>query len=223
MTTPTNHAPSLGRCLHRSMKRLLTFVAVALLVFRAAQAQSTDSVEANDVVRLNITVMNVVPLRSFSGTLTPTGHGDPRFALTVRIDSCLPVVTNLNSGTVVTFGVHSPSLFLGGSAEKGSTNVITMPRTKAEGLFPQPSEAAAQVQRWVAVGTSAADARRIMEQRGFTCSLITNGTFGSLRGVDYVYCDRRTGGIIQQRWQAALVLIKGKVSTVHVATGVVGP
>jgi hypothetical protein len=95
--------------------------------------------------------------------------------------------------------------------------------SRAERLSTQPTEATAQVQRWVAVGTSATDARRVMEQHGFTCSFVTNGTFGTLRGVDYVYCDRREGSIIQGRWQAALVLVEGKVSGVHVTTGLIGP
>jgi hypothetical protein len=95
--------------------------------------------------------------------------------------------------------------------------------SRAERLSSQPTEAAAQIQRWVAVGTSSSDARRVMEQQGFTCSLVTNGAFGTLRGVDYVYCDRREGSITQQRWQAALVLVEGKVSAVHVTTGVVAP
>jgi len=95
--------------------------------------------------------------------------------------------------------------------------------SRADRLSAQPAEATAQIQRWVAVGSSSANARRIMEQHGFTCSLVTNGAFGTLRGVDYVYCDRREGSITQQRWQAALVLVEGKVSAVHVTTGLVGP
>jgi len=94
--------------------------------------------------------------------------------------------------------------------------------SRAERLS-SPAEATAQVQRWVAVGTPATDARQVMEQHGFTCSLVTNGTFGTLRGVDYVYCDRLEGSITKQRWQAAIVLVEGKVSAVHVTTGFVGP
>ena len=93
----------------------------------------------------------------------------------------------------------------------------------AERLSSQPAEATAQIQRWVAVGTSATDARRIMEQHGFTCTLVTNSAFADLRGVDYLYCDRQEGSITKQRWQAALVLVEGKVSEVRVTTGFVGP
>jgi hypothetical protein len=103
-------------------------------VSAAAQAESTNRITTNDVVRLRVTVVDSVPLRSFRGSLTPTDDVNSRFALTLRIDSCVPAITNLKSGTVVTFAVHSPSRFLGGSAEKGETHEITMPRKKAANL-----------------------------------------------------------------------------------------
>lgn len=95
--------------------------------------------------------------------------------------------------------------------------------TRAERLSAQAAEATGQIQRWVAVGATVSEARRVMEQRGFTCSLVTNGTFDTLRGLDCVYCDRREGAFTQRRWQAALVLVEGRVSAVHVATGLVAP
>src|SRR4051794_24267338 len=90
-------------------------------------------------------------------------------------------------------------------------------------LSTEPPEAAAQIQRWVGVGTLAPDAKRVMERHGFTCTLVKSGAFDSLRGVDYVYCDRRESAFAQRRWQAALLLVEGKVSAVHVTTGVVAP
>jgi hypothetical protein len=90
-------------------------------------------------------------------------------------------------------------------------------------LSVPPTDADAQVRRWIAVGTSASEARRIMEQHGFTCSLVTNGAFGASRGIDFVYCDKRQGSLTQQRWQAALVLVEGRVSAVQVTTGTVAP
>jgi hypothetical protein len=116
------------------MREFLTFLAMALFSCWTAQAEGTNSATTNDVVRLRVTVVESVPLRSFRGSLTPTGDVDPRFALTVRIDSCVPAITTLKSGTVVTFAVHSPSLFLRGSAEKGKTHEITMPRKKVVNL-----------------------------------------------------------------------------------------
>jgi hypothetical protein len=95
--------------------------------------------------------------------------------------------------------------------------------SRAERLPAQPNEATAQVRRWIPVGTSAIDAQRIMEQHGFTCSLVTNGSFAPFRGADFVYCDRRENSITQRRWQVALVLDGGKVSAVQVTTKLAGP
>ncbi len=120
--------------LHFAMYRLITIFMMSLLTWRAAEAQST-----NEIVRLRVTVLDVTPLPGFSGSLTPTGDVDPHFALTLRIDSCVPVVTNLTAGAVVTFAVHSPALFLRGSAEKGTTHEMTMPRKKAMNLDPEHS------------------------------------------------------------------------------------
>lgn len=90
-------------------------------------------------------------------------------------------------------------------------------------LSEQPSVAASQIEHWVPLGSTAGDALRVMRQHGFACSTVTNGTFGNLRGVNYLYCDHSSGGIVQRRWQAALVLAGGKVSGVQVSTGLVGP
>jgi hypothetical protein len=113
---------------------LLTAFTAVLWVCCTAAAQRTNDIATNDVVRLHVTVLDVVPLSQFTGSLTPTRDFDPRFALTVRIDSCVPAITNLKSGTVVTFAVHSPSIFLGGVAKKGTAHEITMPRRRAVNL-----------------------------------------------------------------------------------------
>ena len=62
-----------------------------------------------------------------------------------------------------------------------------------------------------------------MQQHQFTCAVVTNGSFGTMEPADYLYCDKSEGGIVQQRWQVALILIDGKVSAVRVKTGMVGP
>ena len=113
------------------MGRLLALFTFVLLICLTAAGQGTNDVTTNDVARLSVTVLDVVPLHSFAGSLTPTSDVDPRFALTVRIDSCVPAITNMKSGIVITFAVHSPSRFLGGSAEKGETHQIEMSRKKA--------------------------------------------------------------------------------------------
>jgi len=87
-------------------------------------------------------------------------------------------------------------------------------------LSAQPDEAKAQIQHWVPVGTSVTDAQHIMQFHGFTCSLLTNSMLIDLRGADYIDCERLdVGSVTQRRWQAALVLVEGKVSSVRVMTG----
>jgi hypothetical protein len=81
-------------------------------------------------------------------------------------------------------------------------------------------KATSQVQRWVPVGTSVADAQRIMEQHGFSCLPVTNG-------VSSLNCDYRSSGSI---WnpvlvcgQASFPVRDGKVSAVRVKTYLKGP
>jgi hypothetical protein len=94
--------------------------------------------------------------------------------------------------------------------------------SRAERLSEQPSKAASQIESWVPLGTSLSDARQIMQQHRFTCSVVTNGSFEELRGADYLYCDYSASGTVRRRWQAALVLVEGKVSAIRVTTGLIG-
>lgn len=101
--------------------------ALSLLACTAWQAQSS-----RDEVRLRATVQAVVPLTSFSGTVTPVGI-DPRFALTVRIESVVPAVTNFNVGAIVTLAIHSPSLLFGEEPTKGEAYDFALNREIKDG------------------------------------------------------------------------------------------
>ena len=79
------------------------------------------------------------------------------------------------------------------------------------------------VQGQVPPGTPVDEALRFMEREGFKCSRTVNGSFGERNGLDYLYCDRSEGGIVQRRWQAAIVHRDGKVAEVLARTGLVGP
>src|SRR6266567_614408 len=91
-----------------------------------------------------------------------------------------------------------------------------------ERLQEQPAAATSQIRGWIPGGTSLPDARRIMEQHHFTCSMMTNSSFGDLKAADFLYCDRRDPDsritpIVIRRWQVALVLSDGRVSDVRVS------
>lgn len=95
-------------------------------------------------------------------------------------------------------------------------------------LSERPAEAVAQIQHWVPVGTSLADAQSIMEQHHFTCSVKKNSSFGDLKAANFLYCNRkdtnrRVTPVVTRRWQVALVLADGKVSALRVNMELTGP
>lgn len=104
------------------MIRLLAILAMSLLVGSAGQAQHTI-----DEVHLRATVQDVVLLSDFSGKIIPVDF-DPRFALTVRIESVVPAVTGFTPSAVKAFAIHSPSLLFGEEATKGKTYDFSLQR-----------------------------------------------------------------------------------------------
>lgn len=103
------------------MIRLLVMLAVSLLAC-AGQAQTTI-----DEIHMRATVQDVVLLTDFSGKVIPVDF-DPRFVLTVRIESVGPTATNFSVGAVVAFAIHSPSLLIGEEAKKGKTYDFSVQR-----------------------------------------------------------------------------------------------
>jgi hypothetical protein len=96
-----------------------------------------------------------------------------------------------------------------------------------EKLSEQPTQAASQIQSWVPVGTSLADAQHIMQQHHFTCSVMTNSSFGDSKAVVFLYCDRHVADrqatrVVVRRWQVALIVSDGKISAVRLSTGLSG-
>jgi hypothetical protein len=97
-----------------------------------------------------------------------------------------------------------------------------------EKLSKEPAQAAVQIEKWIPVGTSLATAEHVMELHNFSCSVMTNSSFGDLKFANFLYCDRRVADsqvtpIVVRRWQVALVVADGKISAVHVNTGLIGP
>src|ERR1051326_8813700 len=99
--------------------------------------------------------------------------------------------------------------------------------TKHEQLSRQPAEAAGQIQTWVPVSTALEDAKRVMEQHDFSCSVMTNSTFADVTNATFLYCDCRQANsrlipTVYQMWKVALIVRDGKVSDVRVNTGLQG-
>ena len=105
----------------------LACIAMSLSVCSAGQEQSTSK-----EIHLRATVRAVSPLASFSGTIIPVDF-DPRFALTVRIESAAPANDNFTKGAVVTFAIHSPALLFCGQRANGKTYVFSLHHTIENG------------------------------------------------------------------------------------------
>jgi hypothetical protein len=91
---------------------------ILLLLGVAAQAQEHSPTAAKNVeLHLRAMVMAVVPLTDFSGQVTPTDL-DPRFALTLRVETVKPTVNEFVPGSEITFAIHSPALLFIGNPDK---------------------------------------------------------------------------------------------------------
>ena len=83
-------------------------------------------------IHLRATVQGVVPLADYSGKVTPV-DSDPRFVLTVRIESVAPAVGSFTVGAVVAFAIHSPALLFGEDATKGEKYDFSLKREIKQG------------------------------------------------------------------------------------------
>ena len=72
-------------------------------------------------------------------------------------------------------------------------------------------------------GTELAAARTFMEGEGFRCEPKADARWLDRSHLDYLHCERSDGGVVQQRWQVAIVRIGNGVSEILVTTGLVGP
>src|SRR5438128_778330 len=65
----------------------------------------------------------------------------------------------------------------------------------------------------VPLGASAADAAARMSTAGFICTVYKQQPFGRpSEKLDYLYCARSEGLVVQRRWQIALVLQHSRVA-----------
>jgi hypothetical protein len=105
----------------------LNIAAVLLTLGLVAASSASQARSTVDEIHMRATVQDVVLLTHFSGRVIPVDF-DPRFALTVRIESVDPAATNFTVGAVVTFAIHSPSLLFEEEAKKGKTYDFSIQR-----------------------------------------------------------------------------------------------
>ncbi|MDY6785131.1 MAG: hypothetical protein SW833_21740 [Cyanobacteriota bacterium] len=105
-------------------------------------------------------------------------------------------------------------------------------------FYEDPDLMEQEIQRFISLGSSVTEARKIMESNGFVCDYVENSTFARERddpsapggvkqtiyeNVDFLYCDISKGFIVSRRWQAALVYEDSQVTFISVSTGLTGP
>ena len=105
---------------------------LAILAFSICTGLAVNAESAKDEIHLRATVQSVRYIGNFSGVVIPV-HFDPGFALTVRIESADPAISNFPEGAVVTFAIHSPSQLFRGKAEKGKTYNFVLHRVIENG------------------------------------------------------------------------------------------
>ena len=107
------------------MKPIIVVVLLTLgLVAASSAGQARSTI---DEIHMRSTLQDVVVLTDFSGKVIPVDF-DPRFALTVRIESGGPAATNFTVGAVVVFAIHSPSLLFGEEVKKEKTYDFSVQR-----------------------------------------------------------------------------------------------
>ena len=102
------------------MKRWICAVVLVLAATGVPQEPAAAQQTEKEDVHIKAVVEAIVPLTDFSGAITPVDV-DPKFALTLRIQTVTPAVEELVSGAEVTFAIHSPSLLFGAEPTKGAS------------------------------------------------------------------------------------------------------
>jgi len=104
------------------MVRSIAILALSLFAWVSVQAQNSDEIQ------LRAKLKAIVMLSHFSGQAVPVDL-DPRFAMTLRVESATPSIDRFREGDIVTFAIHSPSLLFLETPKKGQTYEFLLSRT----------------------------------------------------------------------------------------------
>ena len=95
-----------------------------------------------------------------------------------------------------------------------------------QGSPPLPNDtgaAAAEIQKWIPLGTPAAQAQTVMQQHGFKVKNIPPPADSSTGGYLYATASWPPGELLQDSWYCTLRLTDGKLSSVSVTVTMLGP
>ena len=105
---------------------------IVIFLLSLAASFGADEKPQREEFKLRATVRDVVVLSSYSGTVTPV-DAKPRFAVTLRVDSITPSLTNFDKGATAAFAVHSASRLFAAEDAKGKTYDFTLRRETTDG------------------------------------------------------------------------------------------
>ena len=122
------------------MLRWLAAVVIFVLVIPALGKDTVDE------IHLRATVQSVVLRSDFKGKAIPIGF-DPRFAMTLLVQSATPTTNTLSQGNVVVLLIHSPTLLCNDDSTVGKTYDFVLRRTKKHGKIRFPGATCAAVRK----------------------------------------------------------------------------
>jgi len=79
------------------------------LLILAAAVTTGSAQTTNEIYKVRAAVVEVSQLQQFRGTPERTLTPDPRFALTLRIESIVPALAGYTNGSLMSFAIHSPA------------------------------------------------------------------------------------------------------------------
>jgi hypothetical protein len=100
----------------------------SLLILAATVLSGSAQTTTNEIYKVRAAVVDVSQLQQFRGTVERTLTPDPRFALTLRIESIAPALVGYTNGSLMCFAIHSPARIGLDEASKAHTYDFVLSR-----------------------------------------------------------------------------------------------
>jgi len=112
--------------------RVMRHTFAILLTTISCVCARADEQKVVEQFKVRAAVQDVTVLRQFARSVVQT-HFDPRYVVTLRIESVTPPLSSLTNGSTMSFAIHSPALLFGGETPKGRTLDFVLSRETQAG------------------------------------------------------------------------------------------
>jgi len=99
-------------------RRVMRHTFTILLTTISCVCARADEQKVVEQFKVRAAVQDVTVLRQFARSVVQT-HFDPRYVVTLRIESVTPPLSSLTNGSTMSFAIHSPALLFGGERRHG--------------------------------------------------------------------------------------------------------